>query len=253
MVYLDLTITEAFSFDLNIQSPSCHDESSGAITVLVNGTGTDFQYAINQNPFQSFNAFLGLNGGSYTIVVQDEHQCFLSETVILEAPPLLTAETITSPETDHNANGTATVHPTGGTPPYTFVWNTNPQQSTPTASGLSAGTYSIRVIDDNGCIWEEMVEVDVMTTTQQIKAIEHFKLFPNPASDKVQVLIDLHTPSKNGYLEVFHSTGQTILSQPLDLIKSNNIPLDLSDFPTGIYWVSVVVDGHYHTQMLVKN
>ena len=45
----------------------------------------------------------------------------------------------------------ATVTPVGGTPAYTYSWNTFPVQTTPTATGLSAGTYDVTVTDVNGC------------------------------------------------------------------------------------------------------
>jgi PKD repeat protein/uncharacterized pyridoxamine 5'-phosphate oxidase family protein len=47
-------------------------------------------------------------------------------------------------------DGSITVNPTEGTPPYTYVWNTNPPQTTQTATNLTAGTYSVTVSDDNG-------------------------------------------------------------------------------------------------------
>ncbi|MBK5284554.1 MAG: SprB repeat-containing protein, partial [Bacteroidia bacterium] len=48
-------------------------------------------------------------------------------------------------------NGSATVTVTGGTPPYNYTWNTVPPQSTATASGLGAGTYTVIVTDGSGC------------------------------------------------------------------------------------------------------
>lgn len=45
------------------------------------------------------------------------------------------------------ANGQATANPSGGTPPYTFVWNNS--STTQTVSNLSPGTYSVIVKDAN--------------------------------------------------------------------------------------------------------
>ncbi|MBI4646252.1 MAG: T9SS type A sorting domain-containing protein, partial [Bacteroidia bacterium] len=50
------------------------------------------------------------------------------------------------------SDGTAVVSVTGGTPPYTYEWNTTPAQTNDTATGLSAGTYFATVTDANGCI-----------------------------------------------------------------------------------------------------
>ncbi|RMF27150.1 MAG: hypothetical protein D6765_07930, partial [Bacteroidetes bacterium] len=54
----------------------------------------------------------------------------------------------------------ATVHPSGGSGDYTFVWGTGAgNQSGPTASGLCAGTYSVTVSDAGGCSVSGMVSV----------------------------------------------------------------------------------------------
>jgi len=49
------------------------------------------------------------------------------------------------------ATGTATAIPAGGTGVYTYSWNTIPVQPTVTATGLSAGTYTITISDGNSC------------------------------------------------------------------------------------------------------
>ena len=52
----------------------------------------------------------------------------------------------------HGANtGSITVTPSGGALPYIYAWNTTPQQTTATATNLSAGTYSVTVTDSLGC------------------------------------------------------------------------------------------------------
>jgi gliding motility-associated-like protein len=65
------------------------------------------------------------------------------------------ALTITTTQTEVSCNagtdGTATVVAGGGTPVYTYMWNTTPVQSSATANNLSAGTYSVTVTDQNLC------------------------------------------------------------------------------------------------------
>jgi gliding motility-associated-like protein len=51
-----------------------------------------------------------------------------------------------------DANGTATANVTGGTPPFTYLWNTTPPQTTKTATGLMAGTYKVTVTDASGLV-----------------------------------------------------------------------------------------------------
>ncbi len=44
-----------------------------------------------------------------------------------------------------NSDGSATVSVSGGSPPYSYSWSTNPQQTSATASNLAAGTYFVTV------------------------------------------------------------------------------------------------------------
>ncbi len=48
-------------------------------------------------------------------------------------------------------DGIARVSVTGGTPLYTYSWNTLPAQNTMIANGLGEGTYEVVVTDVNGC------------------------------------------------------------------------------------------------------
>ncbi len=49
-------------------------------------------------------------------------------------------------------NGALTVVASGGTPPYNYVWNTTPLQSTASVNNLVAGDYTISVSTNNSCI-----------------------------------------------------------------------------------------------------
>ncbi len=56
--------------------------------------------------------------------------------------------------------GTATVNPSGGIAPYTYAWNDSHVQTTQTASGLCAGTYTCIVTDNAGSSTSIAITVD---------------------------------------------------------------------------------------------
>lgn len=62
-----------------------------------------------------------------------------------------TTATFVNPTCFGGTNGTATANP-AGIAPYTYSWNTIPIQTTQTATGLPAGTYTVTVTDNTGCV-----------------------------------------------------------------------------------------------------
>lgn len=89
---------------------------------------------------------------TYTVTVVDANGCLNSDTVSFTNPPILD---VTATHTDATCggtcNGTATGNPTGGTGAYSYSWSTSPVQTTQTATGLCAGTYTLTVTDASGC------------------------------------------------------------------------------------------------------
>ncbi len=72
-----------------------------------------------------------------------------------------------------SSDGTATVSASGGTPPFTYLWAPGGQTSA-TASGLSAGNYTVTVYDNTGCSVTGAVSVSSFS--------ESFSVSGNPAT-----------------------------------------------------------------------
>lgn len=68
-------------------------------------------------------------------------------------------------------NGSATVTPSGGQAPYTYLWNTVPAQSGQTAINLVAGTYMVTVTDALGCQASTGVTVADITCNLTVKTL----------------------------------------------------------------------------------
>lgn len=56
------------------------------------------------------------------------------------------------------SNGSATVTPTGSTPPYSYFWSPG-GQTNGTASGLSVGSFTATVTDANSCVATTVVTI----------------------------------------------------------------------------------------------
>jgi uncharacterized delta-60 repeat protein len=87
--------------------------------------------------------------GNYSQIVQGPNGCPQKEVLELEVIQL-NLSISTSSATCGRANGSATVQ-ASGTPPFNYRWNTNPVQTSSTATGLAAGNYMVTVTNGMGC------------------------------------------------------------------------------------------------------
>jgi len=100
---------------------------------------------------QASPIFTGITAGSYNVIITDDNGCVYSEIITIDEPTLLETSSTSGEILCFGGTTTATVSANGGTSPYTYTWNTTPNQVTATASGLVAGTYSCTVMDNNAC------------------------------------------------------------------------------------------------------
>jgi uncharacterized repeat protein (TIGR01451 family) len=92
----------------------------------------------------------GLCPGTYTVTANGTGGCTATATATVTNVPAPAVTINAVGATCGASNGTLTATASGGTPPYTYMWAPAGITS-PTASGLAAGTYSITVTDANGC------------------------------------------------------------------------------------------------------
>ncbi|WP_262697058.1 T9SS type A sorting domain-containing protein [Chitinophaga alhagiae] len=150
------TITEPPALDATAgvqTNVTCNGDATGSATVAVTGGTPGYTYAWNTIPVQTTATATGLAAGTYTVTVTDANDCTDTQNFTITQPAAVnaTAGTQTNVACNGASTGSATVAVTGGTPGYTYSWNTIPAQTTATATALAAGTYIVTVTDANGC------------------------------------------------------------------------------------------------------
>lgn len=125
----------------------CNGDSNGVITVYASGGTGGLNY--NWSNGGTSSTISNLKNGNYTVTITDGVGCTITQVFAITQPPFLSAPVTTQPSFCGQANGQATVNPSGGVSPYSFLWSNG--QSTQTITNLSAGTYTITVTDFNGC------------------------------------------------------------------------------------------------------
>lgn len=126
----------------------CNGQSNGTATVSASSGTLPYTYLWNNG--QTTSNATGLSAGTYTVTVTDADGCSSTTTVSITQPPALSAAvTNTNVSCNAGSNGSATLSPSGGTTPYSYLWSDG--QTTSAATGLIAGNYTVTVTDQNGC------------------------------------------------------------------------------------------------------
>ncbi len=135
---------------LNIQHTNCNKSEDGAIALDIIGGAPPYTIAWN-NDETSAN-LTQLNQGEYAATITDANAC-ITETAILAIlepePILLSFNELKVINCHGDANGKIDIDITGGTAPYTYLWNTG--QSSNLLENLDVGAYTLTVTDAQGC------------------------------------------------------------------------------------------------------
>ncbi|HAS42532.1 MAG TPA: hypothetical protein DCS93_18780 [Microscillaceae bacterium] len=135
---------------INRTPASCSAISDGTATIQIVGgvAPVTVQWDNNQTTLTA----TGLSVGMHTVTLTDADGCATVKQVeILEAPAMvIQAIAQVNPSCKGAATGSISVSvASGGKAPFSYSWNTGATGSSIT--NLSAGTYIVTVIDDNGC------------------------------------------------------------------------------------------------------
>jgi hypothetical protein len=131
---------------------SCNGGSNGSATVIPSGGTGLYTYLWSNGATTA--TISSLAQGNYSVTISDANICPITQNFTITEPTTLIASqgTMNNVSCNGGANGSATVILTGGTTPYTYDWNGTPiGDGTATISGLSAGTYTVTVTDNNTC------------------------------------------------------------------------------------------------------
>jgi gliding motility-associated-like protein len=121
-----------------------------------------------------------LKAGTYHLVVNDINGCSTAIDITLREPPvfnLLLTPTHISCSTPGFSNGSVDLTVTGGVAPYSYSWSNG--ASTEDISGLTQGTYKVRVNYNNTCYKVDSVKVNLppsLTFSKQVKSKNSYEI-----------------------------------------------------------------------------
>ncbi len=147
---------------VNEQNVTCFGANNGTAAVTTTNATPPFNYLWSNNA--TTPSISGLAPGQYSVTVTDGSNCPSQLTFAITQPNALNVNaTSTDASGPVASDGTASAGSTGGTPAYTYKWNTN--ATTPGITGLAAGVYTVTVTDANNCSATQTVTVSFINCT----------------------------------------------------------------------------------------
>lgn len=218
-----------------VQGVSCHDQVDGMIILSVSGSTGMFTYQLDSTVNTS-GIFTDLAPGSYTAMVSHAQDCISEIDFEILSVDALEIALLNIVGDDGSGNGSATVESTGGTAPYQYSIDGGLTfQSESIFTGLMNESYTILVLDANGC--ENSIEV-LLTSIHDVIAAVDVRIHPSPISRGAMMTVSANRQIKS--ISVLNNMGQALLS-----LEGNNLEVrwDTSPLPNGTYMIGVRIDG----------
>ncbi|MEQ1790000.1 MAG: FG-GAP-like repeat-containing protein [Rickettsiales bacterium] len=228
--------------------PLCNGSSDGTIFIQTTGGAAPYTYLWSDTLLQG-DSLIGLSAGTYSLTITDNNGNLLEQTFVLFAPDIITLMMNSTPSVSSQNNGTASVLASGGAENYTYLWNNG--ATTDTLSNLAPGTYSVTVVDANGCSQVNTVVVNEVVATDDPNILSRISVWPNPAND--WLLLDLgKVIYELKQLDILNADGRLLRR----LVANNLQPfttLNWGNDQTGDFILLVLYDqnGNIYTQKIL--
>lgn len=102
-----------------------------------------------------------LDAGNYTVVIKDANGCETTVNTDVFDPLSFTVDVVSTNDICTSFIGTATATVNGGVGPFSYQWNDVNLQTTPGATGLEAGIYTVTVTDINNPTCQQQADATI--------------------------------------------------------------------------------------------
>ena len=151
---------------VQVIDPNCFGENNGSITLDdVTGGQLPYLYSIDGGAFAPINQFSFLSAGEYDLVVEDANGCSTSQSVTITDPQELLVELGDDQPIGLGDEFQLSAQIIGAYD--TIIWSANCPDSTCadqpefTITPLNTVSYTVTVIDGNGCITTDQITLNV--------------------------------------------------------------------------------------------
>ena len=169
-----IILTEPIIQMNEVVSPTCFGLIDGEITLNTTGGLTPYTYLWNTG--ETTSNLTDLDIGVYSVQITDSYGCIDSATYIITEASQLSSQYSTSDYNGYNVScnegqdGSIDLTVSGSVPGYSYQWSNG--DTIEGINGLSAGTYSYVVTDQNGCITSDTIEIIEPTINIQESVVD---------------------------------------------------------------------------------
>ena len=146
---------------------TCFGMGNGTSTATGGGGTGPYSY-VWQPGGQTTTTISNLAVGNYTCTLTDANGCVTTQTTSITQPALFTCGVNAVNTSCGLNNGSATTFVNGGTGPFNYAWSPGGGNSQ-TDSLLAPGTYTVNIVDANGC-----TTMDSVTILSSVPAVASF-------------------------------------------------------------------------------
>lgn len=155
---IELTEPTALTYVADVSDNDCFGSKEGAIAIVANGGTPQYSYAWSNGAQAS--EIGNLSAGVYDLTLVDANGCVLEAAVEVAQPEALIADLETQdPSCFGKKDGSISIFSDGGTPPYRYSLDNQFFNGSSMQIALSAGAYTVYIMDGNGCIFAEEAEL----------------------------------------------------------------------------------------------
>lgn len=148
--YFYVNFTTPIQLNITTTDENCL-QHNGTATAVANGNTGPYSYLWNTGATTA--VINSLSSGTYDVTVHDGTGCENNGSTTVQKYSPIHPNMVTTNDYCQTSNGTATVSPTLGTPPYTITWSTG--ATTQSLTNLTSGCYYVTISDAAGCTAEQ--------------------------------------------------------------------------------------------------
>ena len=146
----------------NITASQCLGFDNGTINTTVTGGGAPYTISWSEPAFGTDLNHTNVQAGDYTIQVEDTNGCIATATATVTNILNFNFNLDVMNHVTCAGGSDASIGTTmsGGQPPYTYLWSFSPLSNVDTIYNVPAGSHTVTITDNNGCMHVENFTVN---------------------------------------------------------------------------------------------